>query len=168
MAPCCWTSLKFSIRGPLVATNFQSFSSKSNKNQDIFLKFSAFVHHIANMTKKFCPFFKWPAHHGPFQPKLWTPLATVFVEIFQREKIWWGSRPIWVTSWKEFPISLKKWHFGFFRTSKASTLMMSTAERTIEQFGNTFHCELCRVKKNGSGILNVSWIFWLIATEFTK
>ena len=41
------TLLKFSMRGPMVATNFQSFSSKSNKNQDIFLKFSAFVHHMS-------------------------------------------------------------------------------------------------------------------------
>ena len=30
---------------PFVATNFWLFSYKSNKNQDIFLKFSAFVHH---------------------------------------------------------------------------------------------------------------------------
>ena len=35
------------IRGPLVATNFQSFSYKSNKNKGIFLKFSAFVHHMS-------------------------------------------------------------------------------------------------------------------------
>ena len=47
MAPWCWISTKFSNRGPLVTTNFQSFSSKSNKNQDIFLKFSAFVHHMS-------------------------------------------------------------------------------------------------------------------------
>ena len=31
----------------MVATNFYSFSSKSNKNQDIFLKFSAFVNHVS-------------------------------------------------------------------------------------------------------------------------
>jgi len=42
-----WWLLKFSIRGPLVATNFQSFSSKSNKNQDAILKFSAFVHQMS-------------------------------------------------------------------------------------------------------------------------
>ena len=34
------------LRRPLAATNFQSFSSNSNKNQDIFLKFSAFIYHM--------------------------------------------------------------------------------------------------------------------------
>ena len=28
-----------------------------------------------------------PALHGPFQPKFWTALATVFVEIFKKKKI---------------------------------------------------------------------------------
>ena len=36
----------------------------------------------ANLVKKFWPELKQPASHGPFRPKLWTPLATVFVEIF--------------------------------------------------------------------------------------
>ena len=31
---------------PLVATNFQSFCSKSEMNKDICLKFSAFVNHM--------------------------------------------------------------------------------------------------------------------------
>ena len=41
-----WTLLvKVSRGGPLVVTFFQLFGHYSNKNQDIFLKFSAFVHH---------------------------------------------------------------------------------------------------------------------------
>ena len=41
-----WSTLsKVTKKGPLVATNFLSFSSNSNKNQNIFLKFSALVHH---------------------------------------------------------------------------------------------------------------------------
>ena len=43
------------IKGPLVATNFQSFGSKSDMNQDICLKFSAFVHLMfaQNLEKNF-------------------------------------------------------------------------------------------------------------------
>ena len=67
-----------------------------------------------------------PASHVPFWQKLWMPLATIFVEIFQKEKKWWGSGPIGVTSWKDFSISLKKWRFEIFRTSSGSNLTMST------------------------------------------
>ena len=42
-----WTLLvKVSKGGPLVVTFFQLFGHYSNKNQDIFLKFSAFLHHM--------------------------------------------------------------------------------------------------------------------------
>ena len=61
---------------------------------------------------------------GPVAPpsmqKLWTPLATIFVEKKFCKKFWCGSRPIPVTPWKEFLISWKKWHFEIFGTSKAS------------------------------------------------
>ena len=50
--------------GPFVTTNFQFFGHYSNKNQDIFLKFSAFVHHqlVLNWQKNFghC-FISWSA-----------------------------------------------------------------------------------------------------------
>ena len=36
-----------------------------------------------------------------------------------------------VTSWKEFLISFKKWHFEFFRQAKASTFTMSTDKAII-------------------------------------
>ena len=39
-------------------------------------------HVCAKLTKKFWPLLNQPASHGPFRPKLGTPLATVFVEIF--------------------------------------------------------------------------------------
>ena len=42
-----WTLLvKVSKGGPLVVTFFQLFGHYSNKNQDIFLKFSAFLYHM--------------------------------------------------------------------------------------------------------------------------
>ena len=59
-------------------------------------------HVCANLRKNFWPFLNQPASHGPFRPKLWMPLATIFVEIFQKGKKWWGSWPIGVTSWKDF------------------------------------------------------------------
>ena len=70
--------------GARVTTIFQLFGHYSNKNQDIFLKFSAFFssHACAKLTKTFWPLLNQPASHGPFWPKLGTPLATVFVEIF--------------------------------------------------------------------------------------
>ena len=37
----------------------------------------------ANLARKFWPYLNQPASHGPFRPKLWTALGTVFVEIFQ-------------------------------------------------------------------------------------
>ena len=52
--------------------------------------------------------------------KLWTPLATVFVERKNLKNFWWGFRPIWVTPWKEFLISWKKWCFEIFRTTAPS------------------------------------------------
>ena len=52
--------------------------------------------------------------------KLWTPLGTVFVEKKFWKKIWWGFRHIWVTPWKEFLISWKKWHSEIFWTDLPS------------------------------------------------
>ena len=39
-------------------------------------------HVCANLTKNIWPLLYQPASHGPFWPKLWMPLETVFVEIF--------------------------------------------------------------------------------------
>ena len=41
---------KVSKGGPFVATIFQLISHYSNMNQDIFLKFSAFVHHMSPLN----------------------------------------------------------------------------------------------------------------------
>ena len=65
-------------------------------------------HVCVNLTKKFWLLVNQPASYGRFRPKLWKSLVTLFVEIFEKEKKWWGSGPIWVTSWKEFSISLRK------------------------------------------------------------
>ena len=42
------------------------------------------------------------------------PLATVFVEIFLKEKNWRGFKPYLVTLWKEFEISFKNGVFKIF------------------------------------------------------
>ena len=52
--------------------------------------------------------------------KLCTPLATIFVEKKFWKKFWCGFRPIWVTPWREFLISWKKWRFEIFRTTAES------------------------------------------------
>ena len=36
--------------------------------------------------QKFWQLLNWPVSHGPYWPKLWMPLATIFVEIFLKEK----------------------------------------------------------------------------------
>ena len=74
----------YRIRGPFVTKIFQLFCDYSNLDQAIFLKFSAFFHQVTllNLTSKFWPLLNQPASHGPFQPKLWTALATIFVGIF--------------------------------------------------------------------------------------
>ena len=105
-------------------------------------------HVCANLRKKFWPLLNQPASHGPFWPKLWMSLATVFVEIFQKEKNWWGSRPIWVTWWKEFSISFKKWRFEFFCRAKASTFTMSTGTSTLSMstYSKVIGCQSLRSK----------------------
>ena len=70
--------------------------------------------------QKFWLLLNQPACYGPYQPKIWTPLATLFVEIFWNEKNWGGFRPNWVAPWKEFMISWKKRRFEIFRTTAPS------------------------------------------------
>ena len=48
--------------------------------------FLSFRNICATLTKKFWPLLNQPASYGPFWPKLWVPLAFIFVEIFQKEK----------------------------------------------------------------------------------
>ena len=87
----------------------------------------------AKLTKKFRPLLNQPASHGPFWPKLWTSLATVFVDIFWKEKNWVGFRPFAMTQWKEFLISWKKRRFEIFWSSWKSILTLSTVYHTIYQ-----------------------------------
>ena len=47
-----------------------------------------------NLTKKFWLLLNQPASYSPFWPKFWKSLATLFVEIFEKEKKWGGSGPI--------------------------------------------------------------------------
>ena len=79
------------------------------------------------MTKKFRPLLDQPASQGPFWPKLWMSLATVFVDTFWKEKNWVGFRPFPMTHWKEFLISWKIRCFEIFWLSGKSTLTLSTS-----------------------------------------
>ena len=107
---------------PFVALNFQLNGHNFYVNQDIALKFSAFVHHMSalNWQKNF-GYYSISVPVAPSSmPKLLTPLATIFVEIFFQKKIWWGFGPIWVTPRKDFLISWKKWRFEIFQTTVLS------------------------------------------------
>ena len=65
------------------------------------------------------------------------PLATIFVEIFLKEKNWGGFRPYLVTLWKEFEISLKKTAFSKF--SNESTVQVNlVVHALINDTGDTF------------------------------
>ena len=91
-----------------------SFLYESRYLPEIFRVSSSYA--SSKLTKKFWPLLNQPASYGPFRPKLWWPLATVFVEIFWNEKNWGGFRPFPVTHWKEIWISWKKRRFEIFRT----------------------------------------------------
>ena len=107
---------------PTIARIFQLNGNKSKTAQDIDLKFSAFVHHMSgvNWQKNFghCSISRSVAPSS--MQKLCTPLATIFVEKNFWKKFWCGFRPIRVTPWKEFLISLKKWRFEIFWTTALS------------------------------------------------
>ena len=107
---------------PKMEEQFRFFLNYGKVFNWINTKFSAFVHHMSglNWTKN----FSHCSISGPVapssMPKLKTPLATIFVEKKFWKKFWWGSRPNWVTPWKEFVISWKKWRFEIFQTSVVS------------------------------------------------
>ena len=86
------------------------------------MKFSPDVNHkpVVNWWKNFGHSTIDMSATPLFVSKLWERLAPVLFEIFQKKFFWWGSRPIWVTQWKEFQISVKKWRFEIFRTSALS------------------------------------------------
>ena len=112
----------FYERRRAIARIFQLNDNNSETTEDNDLKLSAFVHHMSGLN--------WPKNFshcsisGSVAPssmqKLWTPLATIFVEKKFWKKFWCGSRPIQVTPWKEFLIPWKKWCFENFRTSAES------------------------------------------------
>ena len=110
------------LQTAFVTDDFQLKGNNFFMNQAIALKFSAFVHHMSalNWQKNFGHYSISVPVAPSSMPKLLTPLATIFVEIFFQKKIWWGFGPIWVTPWKDFLISWKKWRFEIFRTSLLS------------------------------------------------
>ena len=102
-----------SAKGTTSVSNFQLFGHYSNKNQDIFLKFSAFLYlmFVLNWQKNFgrCS-ISLPATTNFDQNFGWL-LWPYLLEFFFWKKFLLGSRPIPVAIWKEFWISWKKWCF---------------------------------------------------------
>ena len=83
--------------------------------------FSICISHVwAKLTKNFDHSLICVSVTPSSRQKLWAPLATIFVEKKIWKKFWWGFRHIWVTPWKEFLISWKKWRFEIFRTALPS------------------------------------------------
>ena len=93
--------------------DFELLKSGLRYLSEIFTICSSYV--CANLMEKFLSLLNRPARNGPFLPKFWTALATVFVGIFFRKKFWWGFRPISVAYQKEFWISWKKQRFQIFQ-----------------------------------------------------
>ena len=69
-------------RRPTIAKIFQLISNKSDTNEDIGLKFSAYVHHMSGLNWQ--KNISLCSNSGSVAPsskqKLWPPLATIFVE----------------------------------------------------------------------------------------
>ena len=141
MAPFYGKSLifpKFPYKGAICCNNFSVIWPRIKYESRYLLEiFNICLSHVcANLTKKFWPLLNQPASHSPFRPKLWTSLATVFVDIFWKEKNWVGFRPFPMTHWKEFLISWKKRRFEIFWSSWKSILTLSTANTTYRFFVN--------------------------------
>ena len=78
----------FLVKGrPLNKLNFWLICNNFYKNQDIALKFSAYVHHISTLDwQKFFGHYSISGSAAPPSvPKLPMPLATIFVEIFSKK-----------------------------------------------------------------------------------
>ena len=83
-------------RRQAIAKIFQLNGNNSKTAQDIDLNFSAFVYYMygLNWHKNFshCSISESAAPSS--MQKLWTPIATIFVEKKFWKEFWWGSRPI--------------------------------------------------------------------------
>ena len=113
----CWKFIKIGLFLTNVGARiFQLNDPNSETAQDIDLKFSAFVYHMSGVN--WLENFSHCSISGSVAPssmqKLWTPPAAIFVEKKNWKKFWSGFRPIWVTPWKEFLISRKKWCLEIF------------------------------------------------------
>ena len=85
----------------------QLFQYESRYLLEIFSICSSHV--CAKLTTKFLLLLNQPASNGPFRPKLWTALATVFVEIFFRKIFWLPMR-------RNFEYLEKNGVFKFFKS----------------------------------------------------
>ena len=120
-----------------------------------------------DLMKKIWLLLNWPASHSPFWPKLWMPLAAVFVEIFSKEKNWRGFRPYLVTLWKEFEIPLKN---GFLKIFEGVNCPGQFSGSWIIQDNlshESFCHESCWIDQNTYFQKYVNWqIFYIARTYF--
>ena len=124
LTACVWPvpvleQAKHTGTGHRYTVNLNKINNNSKTVSDIFMKFSPDINHnsVVNWWKNFGHSTTDMSATPLFVSKLWERLAPVLFEIFQKNFFWWGSRPISVTQWKEFQISLKKWRFEIFGTS---------------------------------------------------
>ena len=106
-------------------------------------------HVCANLTKKFWPQLNQSVSHGAFGPKLSLSQATVFVEIFKKEKNWWGSGPIGVTFWKDFFNISEKVTFWNFLNNQGVHLQ------------DVHVLSVCNLRTS-----HVISVFWLLVVQF--
>ena len=109
-------------RRQMLTRIFQLIHDYSKTVWDNSLKFSAYVHHMTALIwhKNFGHYLLVKKVAPSSKPKLWKPLAALFVEIFSKKILWGGFRPIWVTQWQEFEIFPKKWRFQIFQIAALS------------------------------------------------
>ena len=82
--------------------------------------------------------------------KLWSPLATIFVEKKIWKNFWCGFRPILFTPSKELLISWKKWRFEIFRTSLESRASDPCLNTQFSVVNHQYH-------KSNKDIVTWSW-----------
>ena len=122
---------------------FQLNDHKSETAQDIDLKFSAFVHHMfgVNWHKNFshCSISESVAPSS--MQKLWTPLATIFVE---------------KNFWKEFLIFWKKMVFWNFRNESGVQSQWSMTKVALSLLSLALPLPLLNIPKHYKAILSTA------------
>ena len=127
----------FLVKGrPLNKLNFWLICNNFYKNQDIALKFSAYVYNMSalNWQRNFWHYSIGRSAVPPSVPKLLTPSATILVEKFFQKKFWPGSRSISATPWSIFVHILKKKEKKYHLDQHATTNENFILKKTFPKF----------------------------------